>query len=267
MEILRSFEQVAAWFNPVVLLVSGLTLAALGLLAWLAGMCLRRLLLAVVGGAVGGAAGWLIHGQTPTVAGLAAGSGVLFGAVLPRVSVSILLAAAGASIAFVILAPPRWVEGHQTLLGQPGTEQEERRLTVPESLDAVRVCLLDIVDAARAAARGLTLVEGVILAAVTLALLFVGLWLGRLAGPLVFSGLGTALVLAGLTVLLIFKGSTPIALVEKQPAAYGLVFLGMTAFGTLEQLVLCPGPKKKRKTERGKPRPKKGDSEHDWRNR
>jgi hypothetical protein len=266
-KILSSFEQVAGRFDPVVLLVSGLVLVALGLLVWLAGMCLRRLVLAVVVGAAGGTAGWLIHGPSPAVAGLAAGGGAVLGAVLPRLSVSVLLAAIGVSIAFVILTQPHGVPERETLFGRPGAEPGDRKLTVPESLDALRTFALDLADGTRSAARGLMLVDAVILAAVGVGLLFMGWLLGRLAAALVFSGSGTALIFTGLAVLLIFKGSAPIALVQKQPAAYGLVFLGMTAFGTLEQFVLCPGPKKKRDAEAGKARPKQGEAEHGWRNR
>ena len=48
-EILKSFEQVASRFSPAVLIVPGLVMAVLGLVTWLAGMCLRRLVLALVG--------------------------------------------------------------------------------------------------------------------------------------------------------------------------------------------------------------------------
>jgi hypothetical protein len=274
-EILKSFEQVAGRFSPMVLLVPGLAMVVLGLLAWLAGMCLRRLVLAIAGAAAGGIAGLLIHGQNPAVAGLAAGGGAVFGAILPRFSIAVLLAAFGLSIAFVITAKPHLVERPKTLLGNQDAGRGDRRLNAQESLDVTRVYILDLVDCTKSAARVLKLVNYAILAAVGLGLLLLGLFLGRLAGPLVFSLLGTSLIFAGLITLLIFKGSAPIALVQQQGAFFGLVLLGMAAFGTLEQLVLCPASRRKQKAGSGGSRPSptrssaagQEESEHGWRGR
>jgi hypothetical protein len=77
-----------------------------------------------------------------------------------------------------------------------------------------------------------------------------------------FSAWGTALVFAGLTALLILKGSKPITLMEQQGKFYGLVLLGMTAFGTLEQLVLCPSPRRRHRDGAGKTDSKEEQSGH-----
>jgi hypothetical protein len=63
-------------------------------------------------------------------------------------------------------------------------------------------------------------------------------------GALTCSLLGTALVFAGLMLLLMYKGSAPTAHVEQQGAFYALVLLGMAAFGTLEQMLVCRQPKR-----------------------
>jgi len=264
-EILKSFEQVAGRFSPMVLLVPGLAMVALGLLAWLAGMCLRRPMLAIVGAAAGGIAGLLIDGQNPTFAGFAAGGGAVFGVIMPRLSTAVLLAVLGLSAALVIAAGAHRAEGQKTLFGGQDSRREEKRLTVQESLHVTRTYALSVVDRAKSAARELMLVEGGIVGAVGLGLLVLGLVFGRLAGALTFSLLGAALIFAGLTTLLIFKGSAPIDLVQQQGAFCGLVLLGMAAFGTLEQLVLCPSPKRKPKTGSGRSRPKQKESEHSWR--
>jgi hypothetical protein len=100
-----------------------------------------------------------------------------------------------------------------------------------------------------------------------LVLLVLGLLLTRLAGAMVCSGLGSLLVFAGLIVLLIFKGSAPITFIQKQGVLYGLVLLAMAAFGTLEQLVLCPSPKRRQKAGSGKSGSRRGEAEHGWRTR
>ncbi len=267
-EILQSFEQVAAGrFSPPVLLVPGLVMVVLGLVAWLAGMCLRRLMLASAGAIVAGVAGLLVGGPNTMVAALAAGGGALFGAAVPRLFTALFLAILGLSIALIIVAKPPPVEGGKTLLGKPEAGSADQRLTVHESLEVTWIYTLDVVDRARSTLRMLVGADYAILGAVALVLLVVGLLFERLAGTLACSVLGTALIAAGLIVLLIFKGSAPISLVRQQAALCGLVLLGMVAFGTLEQLVLCPAPKRRAQAGSRESRSRSDESEHHWRGR
>ncbi len=266
-EILKSFEQEASRFNPMVLVVPGLAMVALGLVAWLAGMCLRRLVLALAAAAVGGIAGWLLSGQNPAVVGLAAGGGAIFGAIVPRLSTAVLLAAFGVAVAFAATAQTHLAEGKATVLTRPDAGRGQEKLSAPDSLSAVRALALNVISCVESAARELEPVNWGIIGAVGLGLLVLGLLLARLAGALAFSVLGTALIFVGLIVLLVFKGSAPIAFVQKQGAFYGLVLLGMAAFGTLEQIVLCPSPQRRRKAKSAGPRPGQEESKRGWRDR
>ncbi len=244
-EILKSFEQVASRFSPSVLMVPGLTLVALGLVAWLGGMCVRRPLLALFGAAAGAVAAVLIYGRNPVVAGLAAAGGALFGALLPRLSTAVLLASFGVAVGLVVMTRPPAVAQPKAVSQPPESEQEQERFTVRDSLDGVHAYALNIADGVRSAFWRLERPSQALLAAVGLMLLVLGLSLVRLAGALTFSAWGAALVFAGLTALLILKGSKPITLMGQQGRSYGLVLLGMTVFGTLEQLVLCPSPRRR----------------------
>ncbi len=267
-EILQSFEQVAAGrFSPLVLLLPGLAMVILGLVTWLAGMCLRRLVLAFAGAIVAGIAGLLVGGPNTALAALAAGGGAVFGAAVPRLFTAILLAAVGLFIALVIVAKSQPVEGGKTLLGKPEAGRADQRLTVHESLEVTWIYTLDVADRARLVVRSLAWADDAVLGVVVLVLLVLGLLFGRLAGVLVCSMLGTALIAAGLIVLLIFKGSAPISLVHRQGALYSLVLLGMAAFGALEQLVLCPAPKQHTKAGPRESRSRGDESEHHWRGR
>jgi len=261
-EILKSFEQVASRFSPPVLMVPGLAMVVLGLVAWLGGMCVRRLVLGLVGAAAGAIAAVLIHGRSPAVAGLAAGGGALFGAILPRLSTALLLACLGVAVALVVMTRTPAGAGPKAVYKPPEAGQEQERLTLRDSLDGVHAYALNIVDAVRSAFRELEGSSRAVLVAVGLALLVLGLFLVRLAGALTCSALGTLLVFAGLTALLILKGSDPIALMERQGEFYGLVLLGMTAFGTLEQLVLCPAPQRRHRHGGGKGHDESEESEH-----
>lgn len=264
-EILNSFEQEAGRFNPAVLVVPGLALVALGLVAWLAGMCLRRLVLALVGAAVGAIAGWLFSSQNPVLVGVAAGGGAVFGAIVPRLSTAVFLAAFGVAVAFAATAQTHLAEGKVTWVARSDAGRGQEKLLVQDSLGAVRVFALNIIGCVESAARKLEPVNWAIVGAVGLGLLALGLLLVRLAGALVFSSLGTTLIFAGLIVLLIFKGSAPIAFVHQQGTFYGLVWLGMAAFGTLEQLVLCPSPRRGRQAKSAGLPPRLDESERGWR--
>jgi hypothetical protein len=49
--------------------------------------------------------------------------------------------------------------------------------------------------------------------------------------------------------LLSYKGTEPVSYISGNPSFYGMVFAAMTAFGTIEQLLLCRFAKSKAKRE------------------
>ncbi len=266
-EILKSFEQVASRFSPAVLILPGLMMVALGLVTWLAGVCRKRLVLGLVGGLTGGLAGYFVGEQNPLIATLAVGGAAAFGAMTPRLFVAVVLAGLGVAITFGVLARGHLFQEHGLLLSGATLNQSNTRFTMQESLDAVQAYVLDVTDGIRAIARQLVPADLAIIGGVGVGLLVVGLLLTRLASALTCSLLGSGLVFAGLTLLLIFKGSTPVTQMEQQGAFYGLLLLGMAAFGTLEQLLLCPQPASGRDAAGGKSRSRSKELEGDWRNR
>ncbi len=265
-EILKSFEQVAGRFSPAVLIVPALVMVALGLLAWLAGMCLRRLVLALIGAAGGLLVSFVLSGPSPPVSVLAAGGGAAFGVAAPRAFVAVLLAACGMAVTFAVVARTPLLEEQGTLFGDTAGDGEDK-LTGRESLDAVRMYALDVTDHAGAAGRQLAPVDWLAVVAVGGGLLGLGLLFGRLAGALTCSVLGAMLIFTGMMVLLAWKGASPVTRLERQGAFYGVILLGMIAFGTLEQLVLCPTPRRESKAGAGKAKGKREESKRGWRNR
>jgi len=265
-EILKSFEQAASRFHPAVLMAPGVALMVLGLVAWLGGMYLRRLTLAVAGAVAGGLVGLLVSGTNPSVAGAAAAGGAVFGAFLPRLAPAVLLAALGMAVVFAATTPAPAAAAPRMLFGKPNLGHTQERLTIRQSLDVMQSYTLDLTDYVKAAARPLKTAALAILAAAGLVLLVVGLCLKRLAGAVVAATLGTGLILAGMIALLILKGSTPIALMQQRGALYGLVLLGMAAAGTLEQLVLCPAPRRP-EDETRESRGRQKEPGRQWRNR
>lgn len=66
----------------------------------------------------------------------------------------------------------------------------------------------------------------------------------RLLSALILSVFGTALVFAGLIMLLIYKGSLPVTYISEKQYFFAAVFVVMTVFGTIEQLLFCKQAKK-----------------------
>ncbi|HSW01592.1 MAG TPA: hypothetical protein VLI39_15590 [Sedimentisphaerales bacterium] len=266
-EILKSFEQVASRFSPAVLVLPGLTLTGLGLVTWLAGMCRRRLIPGLAGALTGGLAMFFVGGQNLLIASLTAGGIAAFAAGAPRLFVAVVLALLGVSVGFGVQARGQLFQQHDLLLSSQTLRQTETRFTVQESLDVAQAYVLDVVDVLdRAIARQWVPADLAALAGVGAGLLIGALLAPRMAGALTCSLIGSGLVFAGLTLLLIYKGSTPVARMEQQSAFYGLALLGMGAFGTLEQLLLCP-PSGRDREGGSKSRSRRERSKEDWRNR
>lgn len=266
-EILKSFEQVAGRFSLAVLALPGLAMVLLGLVAWLAGTCLRRLVPGLIGAMAGGMAGFFFGGRNPGTAGLASTGGAAFGAGLPRLFVAVALAVLGVAVAFAVLARSHLAQEQGPLFSGLKLDQTDGRFAIQESLEIVQAYVLDAADWVKAIARKLASTDLMILVAVGGGLLAAGLLFERLAGALTYSTVGSGLVYAGLTLLLILKGSAPITRMEQQGALYGLVLLGMIAFGTLEQLLLCPKSARERDGTRGKSASGPEESKRSWRNR
>jgi len=145
----------------------------------------------------------------------------------------------------------------------------DRKLTIAESRDVVSTTSLDLTDRIRSAGRAMTPGHWAIAAAAGAGLLALGALFHRFGAAIACAVLGTALIFAGLIVLIMHKGSMPVARMETRAAFYSLVFTGMAAFGTLEQLVLCGRAEQQRQQRKTshKKGPRKSKSDKGWRNR
>lgn len=242
-EILESFEQVAGRLSPVVLLVPGLVMVVVGLAAWLAGMCLRQVVLALFGAVAAALAGFYMTGRNPIAAGVAAMGGAAFGIILPRLFLAVLLAAFGMAATFGVVAKPYLPEWQGALFGTEVLGPTAEDFTVRESLEVVRAYTSDTAGRLEVAARQLHRRHWVVIVAAGAGLLVLSLYFEWSMGALTCSLLGSTLIFGGLVLLLMFKGSAPIAHMKQQGALYGLVLFAMAGFGTLEQLLVCHPPK------------------------
>jgi len=238
-EVLKSFEQATAWFRPIVVVLPGLAATALGLFVWLGGLGFRRLLLGVLGAVIGALGTCAVLGRNPAAMVLTGLVGAVIALVFRRFFAAALLSAQGGFATFLIVGWPYLAVSSGTLAGQLGPASKGRTLTVQESLSVVRAHALDGTDCVKRAGPQLAAARWAIVTAVAFTLLMAGLLFRQAGGALSCALLGTAMIFAGLVLLLMFKGSAPVTRIEGQPWLFGAVFLLMTAFGTVEQWILC----------------------------
>ncbi|OHB64112.1 MAG: hypothetical protein A2Y77_11540 [Planctomycetes bacterium RBG_13_62_9] len=265
-DVLKSFEQVSDRLNPLVLVVPGLVMVAAGLVVWLGGLGLRRVLLAVLGAAAGWIAAMLLVGRSSITAGASALAAACIAAIFQRLFTALLLSLLSFGTAFVVLAGPGLAEFEGGLVGDPDAARSDQKLSVRDSLQIARAYGLDVVDGVRYAAGRLTAARWATLAALAAGALAFGVLLRSAGGAIACATLGTLLIFAGLLLLLIYKGSAPVGRIAGSPAFYGLVFAGMAAFGTLEQLALCRRAETRASNAKSS-KPEPGNTKRSWRNR
>ncbi len=266
-EILKSFEQVATRLRPAILVLPGLSAAALGLFIWLGGLGFRRLLLAVIGGLVGAGVAFCITAAYPAALFLLGLLGAFLAVVFQRFFTAALLGLLAGIATFGVVAWPHLRPAQGMLAGQLNTTEASRPLTSAESVEVVHLYLLDLTDAVKRAARQLIASRWAVVAAAVLVFLLIGLMFRHLGGALVCANLGTTLIFVGLVALLMFKGSGPIVRIEARAAFFGLTFAAMVAFGTLEQWVLLRRADTRQQAAGEKSRPRKGEGKRSWRDR
>lgn len=266
-EILKSFEQVATRLRPAVLVLPGLSAAALGLFIWLGGLGFRRSLLAVIGTLTGAGAAFCVLGRHPGALFLLGLLGAFVALVFQRFFMAALLAGLAGIAAFGVVAWPHLKVAQGTLAGQLNATEDRRPLTTQESLETVRLYLLDLSDASQRAGAQLVASRWAVVAAAALVFLLIGLLFRHLGGALACAIFGTTLIFSGLVSLLWFKGAGPVTRIEARASFFGLVFAAMVAFGAVEQWILLRRADARQQAAGEKTRPRKSEGKRSWRGR
>ena len=272
-EIFQNFEQVAARFNPSVLIGSGVAILILGLLIWLGGLGLRKILITLAGLTSGIVVGLFVVGRNLFSASLSAALAALIALIFEKVLVVLLAAALAAAVAFTVLAEP-YFEKAETITAQSQMSEQTTTAGLDETLQELKTFAFDAGGKIKHAGTKIPVQIWAIIAAPAAIFLICGVILWRFTSALFFSFFGTMVIFAGMILLLLYKGTEPVSHIRGKPVIYAAVFLAMAAFGTIEQLLLCKGSKKKKVTEikpgKEKSKSKKNKEpekivEHDWR--
>ena len=236
LEIALNFEETAAGFESMVLIVPGLLAVLAGLFIWLGGFGIRKVLVAVIGAVSGWACGFFMTGGhiiwVVIFAVVAAAIAVMFEDVCMR----ILAVAVAVVCGFAVLAGP-YIKGSFTLA-------------------AIEV-----------ACSQMSLFAWVIIVALVVIFVVGGIFFWRLTLALCCAALGTILIFAGMIALLLYKGAMPISSISSRLPFYAAVFMAMVAFGTIGQLLLCGDSRRKsvKKRHTGKGEEEVDEESSKWR--
>ncbi len=219
--------------------------------------------------------GLFVVGRNLFSASLSGALAALIALIFEKVLVVLLAAALAAAIAFTILAEP-YFEKTETTEVQNDTSEPIVTVGLDEILSELKTFGLDTGEKIKQAGTKIPVKIWAIIAAPAVIFLICGVILWRFTSALFFSVLGTMVLFFGMILLLSYKGIEPVSHIRGKPLIYAAVFLAMAAFGTIVQLLICKGSKKKKVTEikpgeengKGKEKDKEEPEEiveHDWR--
>lgn len=266
--LLQNFEQAAGRFSPILLIGLGIAALLVGLFIWLGGLGLARILCGVVGAVAGAVCGLFVIRCTILSAAFLATVLATFAVIFERIFFIVLTAALATVVSFAILAWPYLGIPQQLSATNPGSVSvHEPTLSINETIEVVRVYFINLHRELKQVRSWMPLHNWVMVAALAAVFLSIGFYLWRLTSALSCAALGTMLIFAGMVLLLLYKGSVPISSVCCKAPFYSGIFIAMTAFGTIVQLLLCRRAKKrstKRKESNGD-REELGRAKHSWR--
>ena len=267
LEIFLNFEQMAIHFSPDVLIGTGLAALITGLFVWLGGMGFRKILAAVTGAITGGVCAFFITGRNLAVTGISAALTALAAIVLERFFIAVLTAVFVAAITLFILAEPTLEKSHKASSVFHGEiKNRDEKLTAAQTAEMMRRYAADSGDEIKRITAKMPLQNWAILVGLSVIFIIAGFFFKRIAAALCFATLGTILTFAGMILLLLYKGAVPVSCIIGKLPYYTTVLAGMTAFGTVEQLLLCRYASKKPAA--GKMRNSNEDqTSQDWRNK
>lgn len=248
LEIIQNFEQVTTRFAPLVLIAPGLAAIIVGLFIWLGGLGFRRLLVALMGSISGGICGFFLSSRNIISVTITAGLAAIIAIIFERLFITILLAALVAAFGFAILLGP-YIPAADTANSSKIATQGST-VTISQSVEIVKAYAIDFTGRIKQACLQMPVYNWAIIAALAVIVTVAGFWLRRLASALCCAALGTLLIFVGMILLLLYKGSAPITKIADRTSFYAAIFIAMTAFGTLEQLLLCRREKRKARGEK-----------------
>jgi hypothetical protein len=229
---------------------------------------IKRLLVGIIGAAGGCVLGVVVINRGPVPVAALAAVTALVAIAFEKVVITIMAAVLAIVMAFAVLAGP--------YMKNAGTESARRdEASVQTStygfndvIAELKAYAVDVAEKVRYAGSNMPPQRWALVASMAVIFVVGGFVVWHLTAALCFSTLGTMLIFFGMTLLLLYKGSSPVGLVNDRPIVYAGVFAGMIAFGTIEQMVLCRRPRTepaKKKKINDKEKEDTGTRKRNWR--
>lgn len=245
-EVLQNFEQVAGRFDSAVLIGFGVLAVLLGLLIWLGGFGVRKLLFLIVGAISGGICGSSIIGQNVAATILLAGLAAVLSATFEKVFVPILAAALIFCLAVAFLAQP-YLEQSSTpmYIVQDKPSDNLEPISSIQSWEITRAYANNFVSKFKYACLQMPMYNWMIIILVVAIAVAAGRFFWCLTCILCCELLGVSIIFAGIISLLLYKGAQPLSFISDKLLICTGIFAAMTVFGTVEQLIIFRLTKRK----------------------
>jgi hypothetical protein len=263
--IARELEQIAVWFEPAVLILPGLAAVLLGLFVWLGGLGFKSALITIIGAVSGGFCGFFLGGRNLLAVIISAVVAMVIAIIFERIFIIIVACVLAAGLAFAVLAGPYIESKGAQSNPEPETKSVKVYLGAKESVEVLKKHIGDFVAETRRIFSRMTVYNWIIMAVAAAVLAVTGIFWQRLASAFCCAAFGTLLVASGMTLLLLYKGAVPISRMCQSWLFYVGVILAMTAFGMVEQLLLCERVKETLRRKKGAKETE--DASQDWRGR
>ena len=211
LEIIQNLENAVAGISPPLLVIPGLIVCVLGLSIWLGGLGFRKAIAAVAAALIAASIAFFAANHNLTVTFIAAVVAGLLTIVLEKMFILITTAVVLTALAFVFLAKP-FLENAETITQAFALLPSWHWIALP---------------------------------ALFVAVIIIGLLFWPATAAVSCAAIGSILIFAAMTILLLYKGSLPLTCIYNRLPYFAAVFAAMTAFGAIEQMLLCKTKKQK----------------------
>jgi hypothetical protein len=244
LDLFTELQKAIAGIDPAILGIAGIVGLVVGAAVWLIGVKITRVTAAILGFLIGAAIATSFSSPDDVIVVIAA---AVVGAIVAMFIHKPVMIVNGLA-AFTIITLTYLIAIHSgneitNTYHSHAFEDVTTRLTTVESLQHVKIHLIETGDRLVLLSQNLLQKNWRLFAPVPLVLLLLAIFWGRFVFALACSSLGVAIISVSMTCLLLYKGSAPLTHAYLDPTYFFVVFLAMVATGTTTQLLLCKPPK------------------------
>ena len=248
-QALQNIEIAALHFASQLLVPGGIAVVLVGLCIWLGGLRWIKVLAAALAAMAGLIAACIFtDGSAMLIIATALIAGGI-GCFMNKPAIIFSGAAFAAVAALVILTMPAIAAAgdlkppaHRMPYGEGG---QRKMLTVPETVVELKSELMFWMSTIASSVKRSSVAAPAIACVAAVIVLGTGCAIPRFVAAITCASLGAMLIFAGMILVLLNKGARPLTGIYQMPTFFGIVVVAMMAFGTVVQLLLCPGRTKK----------------------